>query len=98
MLCNKEVKVMKTCTIILIWLMTLAVKVLATFTFDIGTFIFKSPYGTDDYTVVTHSGHINVHGDENKMGILQANNDVLEISSLGNASPRKKFVAPNLVV
>ena len=37
-----------------------------------------SPYGIGDgggnnFTVVNHNIHINIHGDQNKTGILQAN-------------------------
>ena len=41
-LCNKDVKFMKICTIILICMMTLALKVLAMFTFNMGALISES--------------------------------------------------------
>ena len=56
-LCNKDVKVMKICTIILISMMTLALKVIAMFTLSMGTLILEcylqtwmnaSPCGTGD--------------------------------------------------
>ena len=52
------------------------------FIFNMGTLFFESaihtwmdasPYGTNDYTVVTHISHINVHVHQNKIAILQAN-------------------------
>ena len=42
MLCNKDVKFMKICTIILIIVMTLALKAFAMFTLSMGTLILES--------------------------------------------------------
>ena len=41
-LCNRDVRFMKVCTIILIGMMTLALKVLALFTLSMGALIFES--------------------------------------------------------
>ena len=61
---NKDVKIMKNCTIILIGCMTLALKVLAMFTLSLGILILKSAVLINNFTcqIITIEKHKNIKG------------------------------------